>query len=142
MNSGEEVRVDKWLWAVRVFKTRSLAIKACHAGHVKLGEQRLKPARPVRVGDVYAVQIGDLTRTLKVVGLLDRRVGAALAKHYAEDLTPPSEYEKLKAKRLGPLFHRPKGAGRPTKRERRLLDLMRGAAESGTEAAGDESSHG
>jgi ribosome-associated heat shock protein Hsp15 len=130
MNTGEEVRVDKWLWSVRVFKTRSLAIAACQAGHVKLGEQRVKPARSVRLGDVFTVQLGELTRTLKVVGLLGRRVGAALVKHYAEDLTPPSEYEKLKQKRLEPLFHRPKGAGRPTKRDRRLLDLMRGPPES------------
>ena len=129
MNAGEEVRVDKWLWAVRVFKTRSLAIAACQAGHVKVGEQRVKPARSVRVGDVLAVQVGEVTRTLKVVGLLERRVGAGLVKQYAEDLTPPSEYAKAREKRLEPLFHRPKGAGRPTKRERRLLDLMRGAAE-------------
>jgi ribosome-associated heat shock protein Hsp15 len=129
MNAGEDVRVDKWLWAVRVFKTRSLAIEACQAGHVKLGEQRVKPARSVRVGDVFTIQLGELTRTLKVIGPLERRVGAGLVKHYAEDLTPPSEYAKAKDKRLEPLFHRPKGAGRPTKRERRLLDLMRGASE-------------
>jgi ribosome-associated heat shock protein Hsp15 len=129
MNAGEDVRVDKWLWAVRVFKTRSLAIEACQAGHVKLGEQRVKPARSVRVGDVFTVQLGELTRTLKVIDLLKGRVGAGLVKHYAQDLTPPSEYQKAKDKRLEPLFHRPKGAGRPTKRDRRLLDSMRGASE-------------
>jgi len=130
MNAGEEVRVDKWLWAVRVFKTRSLAIEACQAGHVKLGEQSVKPARSVRVGDVFTVQLGELTRTLKVLGLLERRVGAALAKLYAEDLTTAAEYSKAREKRLEPLFRRSKGAGRPTKRDRRLLDLMRGAAEN------------
>lgn len=118
------VRIDKWLWAVRVYKTRSLAIAACDAGHVKIDGQRVKPARTLRVGDVLNVQVGDISRTLKVTATLDRRVSAAAAKAFVEDLTPPTEYEKAREPRLEPLFHRPKGAGRPTKRDRRLLDQL------------------
>jgi ribosome-associated heat shock protein Hsp15 len=124
----QEVRIDKWLWATRVFKTRSLAIAACKAGHVKIAGQRIKPARTVRIGQTITVQLGELTRTVKVLGLLENRVGAALAKQCQEDLTPAVEYEKLKTQRVPPLFARPKGLGRPTKKERRLLDRMRGAA--------------
>lgn len=119
-----EVRIDKWLWAVRAFKTRSLAIAACDAGHVKLAGQRVKPSRAIRAGEVVTVQVGELTRTLKVVGALDRRVGAKAVSEFMEDLTPPEEYAKPREPRLEPLFHRPKGAGRPTKRDRRLLEQM------------------
>jgi ribosome-associated heat shock protein Hsp15 len=117
-----EVRLDKWLWAVRVFKTRSLAAGACQAGHVKIAGHSVKPARAARVGETLTVQVGDITRTLRVVGLLDRRVGAPLVARYAGDLTPPEEYAKLRREQIEPLFHRPKGAGRPTKRDRRLLE--------------------
>jgi ribosome-associated heat shock protein Hsp15 len=117
-----EVRLDKWLWAVRVFKTRSLATAACQAGHVKIGGQRVKPARVPHPGETIIVQVGEITRTLKVVAVLEQRVGAALVPRYAEDLTPPQEYAKRREPRVEPLFHRPKGAGRPTKRDRRLLE--------------------
>ena len=121
---GGSVRIDKWLWAVRIFKTRSLAIAACDAGHVKINGLRIKPARALRVGEEVSVQAGEVQRTLKVVGLLERRVGTAAVKAFVEDLTPPAEYEKAKEPRLEPLFHRPKGAGRPTKRDRRLLEQL------------------
>ncbi|MGD0537332.1 MAG: RNA-binding S4 domain-containing protein [Verrucomicrobiota bacterium] len=117
-----EVRLDKWLWAVRAFKTRSLATAACQAGHVKIAGQSVKPARAARIGETITVQAGDITRTLRVMGLLDRRVGAPLVARYAEDLTPREEYAKPRQERIEPLFHRPKGAGRPTKRDRRLLE--------------------
>jgi ribosome-associated heat shock protein Hsp15 len=123
-DSLSPIRIDKWLWAVRVFKTRTLAIAACDAGHVKIADQRVKPSRSVRVGETIIVQIGEVTRTLKVTGLLGRRVGAKAAPQFMEDLTPAAEYAKPREPRIEPLFHRPKGAGRPTKRERRLLDRM------------------
>jgi ribosome-associated heat shock protein Hsp15 len=118
------VRIDKWLWSVRVFKTRSLAIDACNAGHVKLDGQRVKPSRSVHVGEVYTAQVGELTRTIKSLGLIERRVGAAQVPQFMEDLTPKVEYERPRQATLEPLFHRPKGAGRPTKRDRRLLERM------------------
>jgi ribosome-associated heat shock protein Hsp15 len=128
MEALREIRIDKWLWAVRVFKTRSLAIEACHSGCVKVGGQRVKPARPVRVGDLIAVQVGELTRTLKVVAPLDRRVGASLVKNYAEDLTAPEEAARACQARQPAAGCWPKGQGRPTKRARRLLELA-GAGE-------------
>ncbi len=128
------IRLDKWLWAVRVFKTRSLATAACQAGHVKIGGQRVKPARVPHPGETIIVQVGEITRTLKVVGLLGQRVGAASVPRYAEDLTPPEEYAKRREPRVEPLFHRPKGAGRPTKRERRLLEQLGFSGETTAES--------
>ncbi len=119
-----EVRVDKWLWSVRVFKTRSLASEACHAGHVRIGGQRVKPSRAVHPGETITAQVGDLVRTVRVIALLDRRVGAAQVPQYLEDLTPAAPPPALRAPELAPLFHRPRGTGRPTKRDRRLLEQM------------------
>jgi ribosome-associated heat shock protein Hsp15 len=118
------VRLDKWLWAVRIYKTRSLAIAACQAGHVKIDQQRVKPARTVRVGEVITALTGDITRTFKVVALLDRRVGATVVPQYLEDLTPASEYERRRAAQLDPMYQHPRGRGRPTKRDRRLLEQV------------------
>lgn len=122
MNEATGVRFDKWLWAVRLFKTRSLAASACRLGQVTVEGQPVKPARDVRVGETIAARTGDITRTVKVLQLLENRVGAPRVKEFAEDLTPASEYEKLKNGKLPPLFVRPKGAGRPTKKDRRTLD--------------------
>ncbi len=119
-----DVRLDKWLWAVRVYKTRSSAIAACQAGHVKIGGRRVKPSRSVRLGEIIAAQVGEIIRTIRVTGFLERRVGARLVPEFMEDLTPPSEYARRQAPRLEPLFHRPKGLGRPTKRSRRLLERL------------------
>ena len=117
------VRIDKWLWAVRVFKTRSLASDSCRHGHVEISGQQVKPSRLVRIQDVIVVKKDQMTRTYKVLQLLERRVGAAAAKEYAEDLTPASEFEKPREPYFHP-FVRPKGSGRPTKKERRQLDAM------------------
>jgi ribosome-associated heat shock protein Hsp15 len=115
------VRLDKWLWAVRVYKTRSVAASACRNGRVTIAGVPAKASREVKINDVILAQNGVMTHTVKVLGLVDRRVGAAVAKEFAEDLTPASEYEKLKQSMLPPLFHRLKGAGRPTKKDRRAL---------------------
>lgn len=125
-----EVRVDKWLWAVRVFKTRSLAIEACNAGHVKIAGQRVKPSRSVHPGEIITAQVGEVLRTVKVVALLDHRVGAPLVPRFMEDLTPAAELQKPRQTAATPLFHRPKGSGRPTKRDRRLLAQMGHRAEA------------
>ncbi len=119
-----EVRLDKWLWAVRLFKTRGLAADACAAGHVKIGGQRVKPARSVHPGELVEAQVGEIKRTVRVRGLLDRRVGAALVADYLDDLTPPAELNKPRRAPIEPFIHRPPGAGRPTKRDRRLLDQL------------------
>jgi ribosome-associated heat shock protein Hsp15 len=131
LQAAPDVRLDKWLWAARVFKTRSQAIAACQAGHVKVAGQRVKPARAVRVGETLTVELGEITRTLRVAGLVERRVGPKLLPQYLEDLTPPSEYARAREQRQEPFLRRPKGLGRPTKKERRLLQLL-GFAEPGS----------
>jgi ribosome-associated heat shock protein Hsp15 len=120
----QSVRIDKWLWAVRIYKTRTLAAAACRNGRVTISGQPVKPAREVKINDLILAQNGDVTRTMKVLGLLERRVGAAAVAEFAEDLTPASEYEKSKLPVLQPLFHRPKGMGRPTKKDRRAMGKL------------------
>jgi ribosome-associated heat shock protein Hsp15 len=116
------VRIDKWLWAVRVFKTRSLATDACRNGRVTINAQSVKPAREVKVGETIVVQKDEMTRTFKVLGILQQRVGAQVAKEFVEDLTPASELQKKREPNFLPPMYRPKGAGRPTKKDRRALD--------------------
>ena len=118
MEKTDTPRIDKWLWAVRAFKTRSQATDACRAGKVKVDDQPIKPSREVKHGMIITIQQGPLKRTLKVVELLQKRVGAKLVAQYMEDLTPQEEYQKLEDIRNMPAA-RPRGAGRPTKKERR-----------------------
>jgi len=117
-----DVRIDKWLWAVRVFKTRSLATAACRNGRVTIGGKEIKPSREVRIGETIVVQKDEMTRTFKVLGILEKRVGAKIAKDFVEDQTPASELEKKREPNFLPPMYRPKGAGRPTKKDRRALD--------------------
>ncbi len=126
MAESLSVRLDKWLWAVRVFKTRSLASEACRHGHVTIGGQPVKPSREVHVGDVMVVLKDDLTRQFKVLQLLEHRVGAPKAREYAEDQTAPSEFEKPRQPSFRPFVFRPKGSGRPTKKQRRDMDQFSG----------------
>ena len=121
--SGDSLRIDKWLWAARVFKTRGVAADACDGGKVHLNEQSAKPAKAVRPGDVVRVTLpAGRRRVLKVVALDDRRGPAAAARDLYEDLTPPEPPRRWAAR---PPLRAP-GAGRPTKRERRDLDRLRG----------------
>ena len=115
------VRIDKWLWCVRLFKSRTLATTACEDGKVKVGGQSAKPSRNVKVGDVITAPVGGVTRTVKVVQLLERRVGAPKVPEFMEDLTPPEEFAKARAATARGPGVRPKGSGRPTKRDRRIL---------------------
>ena len=117
------VRIDKWLWMVRLFKTRSIATEACNAGKVKLNGDNVKPSRDVRKGEVYEVHIGSLHKTVEVVDAPKSRVGAPLVPQYCTDLTPQSEYDRMKT--LKPQEFRPHGLSRPTKRERRQLDFIK-----------------
>ena len=124
MTAANSVRIDKWLWATRLFKTRALATTACSAGHVKVDGEPVKPARPVRPGEVIKARSGHLERTARVLAPLDRRVGARLVGNYLEDLTPPEEYvraRELNANSRPAILHYPKGMGRPTKKQRRLM---------------------
>ena len=117
------MRIDKWLWMVRLYKTRSIATEACNAGKVKLNGENVKPSRDVRVGEVYEVHIGSLHKTVEVVGAPKSRVGAPLVPDYCTDLTPKAEYDRLKT--LKTQEFRPHGLGRPTKRDRRQLDFIK-----------------
>jgi ribosome-associated heat shock protein Hsp15 len=122
--SPEAERIDKWLWAVRSFRTRSLATDACRAGSVTVNGQPAKPSRDIRPGDLVGVRLGLIHRTLKVLAVPPSRVGASLLATYCEDQTPPAEYEKARAQRVQQLLARAKGSGRPTKRDRRLIDRL------------------
>lgn len=119
MDTPERVRIDKWLWAVRLYPTRALAIAACRAGHVKIGGQSVKPSRLVQVGETVTALAGHVQRRVKVLAILERRIGAKLVPDYLEDLTPAAEYERARAQRVEPLVAYPPGWGRPTKRRRR-----------------------
>src|SRR5688572_7859657 len=109
------MRLDQWLWAVRVYKTRSVAAEAIKAAHVTVNGQPSKPAHTVRAGEMIVARVGEITRTLKVIAAPPSRVGAKLVAGFAEDLTPPEEYEKRREPNYIPAILRPKGAGRPTK---------------------------
>ena len=118
---SSQVRVDVWLWSVRIYKTRSLATAACRAGHVRVNGDRAKPAQPLKVGDEVRVRT-DRERILTVVGLLRKRAGAPVAAAAMVDSSPPPRPREAVAT---PVL-RDRGAGRPTKRERRDLERLRG----------------
>ena len=122
MLSKDSVRIDKWLWAVRLFRSRSLAVQACQAGHIKVGGLRAKPAREVRVGDIIIAQTGRIRRHVRVAGLLERRIGAKQLGAYMEDLTPDEERAKALRADQEPIVRYPRGLGRPTKKQRRQLE--------------------
>jgi len=114
--------MDKWLWAARVFKTRAQALAACRAGHVKIKGTTVKPGRPVRIGDVMEVRTSGPTRTLEVLRVTDRRVGGKQLPEVMRDHTPAEELERARRTPVEQVLARPKGAGRPTKRELRMID--------------------
>lgn len=116
------VRIDSWLWAIRIYKTRSAATTACRAGHVRVNGDRIKAAQTVKVGDEVRVRISGFDRILVVRQLLVKRVGAPIAAAAYEERTPPREPTAM-------LAVRDRGAGRPTKRERREIDKLRGRDE-------------
>lgn len=120
-----EVRIDKWLWAVRLYKTRSLAADACRLGKVSCGGVKVKASKEVKLGEVYEVNIDQLKRSVKVVGLLSNRVGAKDVAKYMEDLTPEEEYERIRLARSFAFEQRDRGIGRPSKRDRRLLESFK-----------------
>jgi len=118
----EEVRIDKYLWAIRVFKTRSEATDACKGGKIRLNGCDPKPSRPVKVGDMIVARKGAVTYTYKVLQLIDKRQGARLVPLYAENQTPAEELAKLRAPVETFFLKRDRGAGRPTKKDRRQME--------------------
>lgn len=118
-------RIDKWLWAVRLFKTRSQATAACKGGKVKADKINVKPSREVKVDDIIQIQISGFTKTVKVTGLLNKRVSARLAVDYVQDITPAEEIEKRKMMKEVNYEWRDRGVGRPTKKQRRLIERLK-----------------
>ena len=118
----DSVRIDKFLWAIRIFKTRSDATDACNGNKVKLAGVNAKPSKAVKAGDVLEVRKGPAVFTYRVLKVTESRMGAQLVPEYAEDLTPDIERAKLHAPKETIVLQRDRGAGRPTKRDRRQLD--------------------
>ncbi len=119
---GNEVRIDKWLWAVRLYKTRSLASEACKKGRVMISNMAVKPSRVLKAGDIIQVKRSPVTYTYKVLQLTESRMGAKMVSEYMLDMTPKEELEILEIQKNMSWFKRNPGTGRPTKKERRDLD--------------------
>lgn len=117
-----EARLDKWLWAARIFKTRSIAADACKNGRVMLNGVKLKPSRMVKEGEIIQVRKPPVTYSFKVLKAIQNRVGAKLVPEVLENVTPPDQYELLEMNRISGFVGRARGTGRPTKKERRELD--------------------
>lgn len=122
---SEKLRIDKYLWAIRIFKTRSLATEACRAGRVKLNGQNVKPSYLVKVDEVFHIQKGVEKKVVKVLALLEKRVDAKTAVQHYEDQTPEEETYRHKSMFNAPVLKRDRGTGRPTKRDRREIDDLK-----------------
>jgi ribosome-associated heat shock protein Hsp15 len=121
---SNQTRIDKWLWAIRLFKTRTLAAATCRTGGVLVDGKHIKPARDLRVGEIISVPVGGVQRTVKVIGFPTSRVGAKAVAQFMEDLTPEAEFEKAREAARAPRAIWPKGLGRPTKKNRRLWEKL------------------
>lgn len=117
-----EARIDKWLWAVRLFKTRTLAAEACKKGRVSMNGTQVKPSRTIKPGEIVQVRKPPVTYSFKVLQAIEKRVGAKLVPEVMENVTPPDQYELLEMNRISGFIDRAHGTGRPTKKERRSLD--------------------
>ena len=117
-----EARLDKWLWAARIFKTRTLAADACKNGRVTQGGQRLKASHMVKEGDEIAVRKPPITYSFRILQAIEKRVGAKMLPEVLVDITAPEQYELLEMSRLSGFVNRARGTGRPTKKDRRALD--------------------
>lgn len=122
MAEKEKLRIDKYLWSIRAFKTRTLATEACKAGRVKLGGNNIKASHEVKIGEVYHVSKGAERRQLKVTAFLHSRVDAKTAVNFYEDVTPVEETHAYKSVFHSPIMSRDRGTGRPTKKDRRDID--------------------
>lgn len=117
-----EVRIDKWMWATRIFKTRTIAVEACKKNRVMVNDALVKPSRMIKVGDIIQVRKSPIVYSFKVLGLTSNRVGAKLVSDYLENVTPPEQYEILELQKISGFIDRARGTGRPTKKDRRNLD--------------------
>ena len=123
--NNKEVRIDKWLWSVRIFKTRNQATEACKKGKVLINDNPVKPSRIIKINEVVKVKKLPVIYSYKVIGLLSKRVSAKLSIEYVKDITPDEELLKLQMIDDSGFFISDKGTGRPTKKERRTIDKIR-----------------
>ena len=121
---AEEARIDKWLWAARIFKTRSIAADACKNGRVTIGGVNVKPSHAIKVGEVVAVRKPPVTYSFRILKTIEQRVGAKLLPEIYENVTPPDQYELLEMNRISGFVDRARGTGRPTKKDRRAMDAF------------------
>lgn len=134
---ANEARIDKWLWAARIYKTRSVAADACKNGRVTVGGANAKPSRMIKVGDTVSVRKSPVTYSFKVLQAIEQRVGAKLLPQVYENVTPAEQYELLEMTRISGFVDRARGTGRPTKKERRSLDAFIGPSLEGFEGFDD-----
>ncbi len=120
----EEARIDKWLWAARIFKTRSIAVDACKNGRVTIGDVNVKPSHMVKVGETVSVRKPPITYSFRILKTIEMRVGAKLLPEIYENVTAPEQYELLEMTRISGFVDRARGTGRPTKKDRRSLDAF------------------
>ena len=122
MSTPQEARIDKWLWAARIYKTRTLAADACKNGRIAINGAQTKPSRTVKAGDKVSVKKPPVTYTFLVRQAIEKRVGAQLLPDILENITPPEQYEVLEMSRISGFIDRARGTGRPTKKDRRAID--------------------
>jgi len=127
---NESLRIDKWLWEVRLFKSRSLATDACKAGKVKMDGSNIKASKEIKEGDVITVSLNPLFKTVRVKKFPKSRVNAKLVAEFLEDLTPQAEYDRVKMINETNIEYRDRGIGRPTKKQRRVIDQLKNSKES------------
>ena len=117
-----EARIDKWLWAARIFKTRTIAAEACKKGRISINGAQVKPSRMVKAGEIIQVRKPPVTYSFKVLQTIEKRVGAKLLPEIMENVTTPDQYELLEMNRISGFVDRARGTGRPTKKDRRSLE--------------------
>ena len=125
MAEKHTTRIDKWLWAVRIFKTRALASEACAGGKIKIDGTAVKASRNIKAGDIIQIRKDVIKYIYRVKTTAEKRMGAKLVPEFLEDITPQEELAKLKTAQKQPIQTREKGQGRPTKRERRMMDKLK-----------------
>jgi len=118
----QNVRIDKWLWSARIYKTRTLATEACRKGQVSIAGQKVKPSRMVTEGEILSIRKNNITLTLKILSPIQNRIPARIIPEVLQDLTPAEEYEMFEMARIASFGRRTAGSGRPTKKERRDLE--------------------
>tara|TARA_B100000131_G_scaffold150944_2_gene146464 strand:- start:39 stop:425 length:387 start_codon:yes stop_codon:yes gene_type:complete len=118
-------RIDKWLWSMRIFKTRSLAVEACNKGNIKINNLKVKPSRNIKIGEIIQVRKGTIKYLYKIKDITNKRINSKLVINYLEDITPEDEIIKIKSSQNKTFIFREKGKGRPTKKERRLMEKFK-----------------